>query len=297
MWSMDAALRDEATELPADLIRIDTANPPGNETPAAVLLQWYLEREGVECELVARDPERANLIARMRGSGDGPVARAARPHRRRVRRPADWSVAAVRRRRARRLPVGTRRARHEVADRVQRASRSRVLARSGFRSRTAIVLLIAEADEEDGVDERRHPLARGASARTCARLRAQRGELTASCSRTGAIVHAVRAPREDDHARARARARRAPGHASCPTLGGQRAAQARSRARAPRRVRPVRRQPELDALLDVLVPGNDSIEERIERGRAQHAELCAILRRSPAPRSSPRWRARRASAT
>ena len=30
----DAAIRREATELTADLIRIDTGNPPGNEAPA-----------------------------------------------------------------------------------------------------------------------------------------------------------------------------------------------------------------------------------------------------------------------
>ena len=72
MHSMDAALRDEATKLLSDLIRIDTSNPPGHETPAAVFLQWFLEREGIACELVARDPERANLVARIKGSGEGP---------------------------------------------------------------------------------------------------------------------------------------------------------------------------------------------------------------------------------
>ncbi len=55
-----------------DLIRVDTSNPPGNETAAARLLQGYLESAGVECELVARDPQRANLIARIRGAGRGP---------------------------------------------------------------------------------------------------------------------------------------------------------------------------------------------------------------------------------
>jgi acetylornithine deacetylase/succinyl-diaminopimelate desuccinylase-like protein len=55
-----------------ELIRIDTTNPPGNETRAAELLRAYLEPAGVECELYARTPERANLVARLRGSGDGP---------------------------------------------------------------------------------------------------------------------------------------------------------------------------------------------------------------------------------
>ena len=68
----DTALRDEAAELLRDLLRIDTSNPPGGETPAAQLLKRYLEANGVECELVARDPDRANLIARIPGSGGGP---------------------------------------------------------------------------------------------------------------------------------------------------------------------------------------------------------------------------------
>jgi acetylornithine deacetylase/succinyl-diaminopimelate desuccinylase-like protein len=66
-------LRDEVTELLSRLIRVDTTNPPGNETAAAELLRDYLEANGVACELHARVPERANLVARLRGRGDGPT--------------------------------------------------------------------------------------------------------------------------------------------------------------------------------------------------------------------------------
>ena len=65
-------LRQEATKLLQGLIRIDTTNPPGNETRAAELLRDYLEDSGVSCELYARIPERANLVARIPGRGDGP---------------------------------------------------------------------------------------------------------------------------------------------------------------------------------------------------------------------------------
>jgi acetylornithine deacetylase/succinyl-diaminopimelate desuccinylase-like protein len=65
-------VRDEATQLLSRLIRIDTTNPPGNETAAAELLRDYLEANGLECELYARTPERANVVTRIRGSGDGP---------------------------------------------------------------------------------------------------------------------------------------------------------------------------------------------------------------------------------
>jgi acetylornithine deacetylase/succinyl-diaminopimelate desuccinylase-like protein len=64
--------RQEVTELLQELIRIDTTNPPGNETRAAELLRDYLDDSGVSCELYARIPERANLVARIPGRGDGP---------------------------------------------------------------------------------------------------------------------------------------------------------------------------------------------------------------------------------
>ena len=66
-------LRDEVIDLARDLIRVDTSNPPGNETPAAELLAAYLRDAGVdEVELVGPDPDRLNLVARIAGAGDGP---------------------------------------------------------------------------------------------------------------------------------------------------------------------------------------------------------------------------------
>jgi acetylornithine deacetylase/succinyl-diaminopimelate desuccinylase-like protein len=66
------SLRDEAVQLLQELIRLNTVNPPGNETLAAELLRDYLEPFGVQCELYAREPERANLVARIPGRGEGP---------------------------------------------------------------------------------------------------------------------------------------------------------------------------------------------------------------------------------
>ena len=68
----DAGLRDEVVGLAQALIRLDTSNPPGNETPAAQLLADYLGAAGVECELVGPDPERLNLVARLEGRGEAP---------------------------------------------------------------------------------------------------------------------------------------------------------------------------------------------------------------------------------
>ncbi|NUR77240.1 MAG: M20/M25/M40 family metallo-hydrolase [Thermoleophilia bacterium] len=63
---------NEVADLLRRLIRLDTTNPPGNETLAAELLRDYLEAAGVECRLYARVPERANLVARIPGRDDGP---------------------------------------------------------------------------------------------------------------------------------------------------------------------------------------------------------------------------------
>lgn len=63
------SLREEVTELLQALLRLDTVSPPGNETAAAELLREYLAQNGVGCELVAREPQRANLIARLPGGG------------------------------------------------------------------------------------------------------------------------------------------------------------------------------------------------------------------------------------
>jgi acetylornithine deacetylase/succinyl-diaminopimelate desuccinylase-like protein len=51
------------------ILRMDTTNPPGNETQVAEYLKTILEREGIAVELLALDPKRANLVARIRGNG------------------------------------------------------------------------------------------------------------------------------------------------------------------------------------------------------------------------------------
>lgn len=52
-----------------NLIRINTSNPPGNETEAANYIKAALASEGIESELYALDPTRANLVARISGNG------------------------------------------------------------------------------------------------------------------------------------------------------------------------------------------------------------------------------------
>lgn len=64
-----ATARDEALAIARALIRIDTSNPPGNETKAAEYLKAMLDKEGIPAEIIASDPARGNLVARIKGNG------------------------------------------------------------------------------------------------------------------------------------------------------------------------------------------------------------------------------------
>jgi acetylornithine deacetylase/succinyl-diaminopimelate desuccinylase-like protein len=67
-----AAFEAETLEHFQALLRADTRNPPGNETAAVDVLGAVLEREGVSFQIFALEPERANLVVRLRGNGAKP---------------------------------------------------------------------------------------------------------------------------------------------------------------------------------------------------------------------------------
>jgi len=60
---------DLAVRYLPELIRLDTTNPPGNETRVARYLKQVADREEISAELLGDDPQRLNFIARLRGSG------------------------------------------------------------------------------------------------------------------------------------------------------------------------------------------------------------------------------------
>ncbi len=62
----------EITNLLSNLIKIDTTNPPGNETPAATYLHETLTKEGFRCEVIESTLNRGNLITRLKGTGQKP---------------------------------------------------------------------------------------------------------------------------------------------------------------------------------------------------------------------------------
>lgn len=72
-WSR---LEDETMRHFQALLRFDTSdppmNPPGGEKPAADYLKQVLETEGIPAQVFSIDPNRPNIVARLKGSGAKP---------------------------------------------------------------------------------------------------------------------------------------------------------------------------------------------------------------------------------
>ena len=80
----------EAEEALVDYLRIDTTNPPGNETAGATVLQALLKRNGMDAVLVGDDPKRQSLYFRMK-SGSNEKALLLLHHIDVVAAGADWT--------------------------------------------------------------------------------------------------------------------------------------------------------------------------------------------------------------
>jgi acetylornithine deacetylase/succinyl-diaminopimelate desuccinylase-like protein len=51
------------------LVQIDSSNPPGNETAVVNYIKKVFDAEGIPSQILALDPARANLVARIKGNG------------------------------------------------------------------------------------------------------------------------------------------------------------------------------------------------------------------------------------
>jgi len=67
-----AAVDSETVRHFQALLRLDTRDPPGNELPAADYLMGVLQRAGIEARTFALEPNRPNVVARIRGNGSRP---------------------------------------------------------------------------------------------------------------------------------------------------------------------------------------------------------------------------------
>ncbi|HTZ85262.1 MAG TPA: M20/M25/M40 family metallo-hydrolase [Solirubrobacteraceae bacterium] len=145
--SDDAAA--EAEELLRRLIRFNTVNPPGNEREAQEYLADHLTQAGFECELLGAQPERPNLIARLRGREQGPTLCYLGHVDTVLANPAEWThdpwsgdVAD-----GFMWGRGALDMKSQVAAEIAAAA---ALARSGWRPARGELLIVAVVDEETG---------------------------------------------------------------------------------------------------------------------------------------------------
>lgn len=145
----DSGLGAEAVGLLSELLRLDTSNPPGNELPAQELLAGQLADAGFACELLAEDPRRPSLVARLPGEAPGPTLCLLGHADTVPADPREWSFdpwagdvvdGFVRGR-------GAQDMKDQVAAEVAAAAS---LARSGWRPRRGELKVVITSDEEAG---------------------------------------------------------------------------------------------------------------------------------------------------
>jgi acetylornithine deacetylase/succinyl-diaminopimelate desuccinylase-like protein len=144
-----ADLERRTTELLQRLIRFNTVNPPGQEEEAQRHLAGLLEAAGFECELLAAVEGRPNLVARLRGSSDGPRLAYLSHVDTVLADPADWSVDpwSGELRDGCIWGRGALDMKSQVAAEVAAAT---ALADEGWRPEAGELLVIVTADEEAG---------------------------------------------------------------------------------------------------------------------------------------------------
>jgi acetylornithine deacetylase/succinyl-diaminopimelate desuccinylase-like protein len=142
-------LGDEAVALLQRLLRINTVNPPGNEGEAQEHLRALLAEAGWECEILAAEPERPNLVARLPGRAEGPTLALICHVDTVPADPTEWSVDPW----SGELRDGYVWGRGALDMKDQVASEAAAcaeLGRSGWRPERGDLLFVCTADEETG---------------------------------------------------------------------------------------------------------------------------------------------------
>ncbi len=65
-------IKDEVTHFLSELIKINTTNPPGNETQAAKYVAKYLSQAGFKCDIFESSPSRGSVVTKLKGTGEKP---------------------------------------------------------------------------------------------------------------------------------------------------------------------------------------------------------------------------------
>src|SRR4030043_1449369 len=82
----------EVTDFLSGLIRVNTTNPPGNETAAAKYTAKTLEKDDFKCEILESAPGRGSIVTRLKGSGEKPSLLLLSHLDVVAANPAEWSV-------------------------------------------------------------------------------------------------------------------------------------------------------------------------------------------------------------
>ncbi|MGZ5313311.1 MAG: M20 family metallopeptidase [Solirubrobacterales bacterium] len=144
-----SSLGAETVELLQRLIRFNTVNPPGDEVEAQQHLHGLLSAAGWECELLAPEPKRPSLVARLHGAADGPTLALICHVDTVPADPSEWSVDPW----SGELRDGCVWGRGALDMKDQVASEAAAcieLGRSGWRPAAGELLFICTADEETG---------------------------------------------------------------------------------------------------------------------------------------------------
>ena len=108
-------LGDRTRQYLTDLIRLDTSNPPGNETRVAQYLKQVADSHGIYCELQGSDPTALEFHRAIEGQRQRPAAAADRAQRHGSRRAQPMDGGPVQRRKSRRVHLRPRRAGRQIA--------------------------------------------------------------------------------------------------------------------------------------------------------------------------------------
>lgn len=65
----NAAIEAETLQHFQAMLKLDTSSPPGNETRVVEYLKQVFDKEGIPYQVFAKDPSRANFVARIKGNG------------------------------------------------------------------------------------------------------------------------------------------------------------------------------------------------------------------------------------
>src|SRR4051795_6148224 len=272
--ALEPQLRGEVVELLRRLVACDTSNPPGRETAAVAMLEEYLLAAGLQCERVAKDRDRANLLVRLPGDGTGPSLAFLGHLDVVVARREEWSVdpfAAIER-------DGAIWGRGTVDMKCQVAATAvalATLARESFRPNGDLMHLLL-ADEEVGEAGVGAPFFVEARPDLSPDFVVGEGAGERYETPTGPIYlldHGVKAT-----ASATLTVRTRPGDASLPDSGPNALVElARLITRLDEHRSPVRIAPQVEPLIDALAPGAGPREQRLAAARRANPALDRVL--------------------